>query len=77
VVEVFRSIDPTKVKLASHDRLTNVLEMFEPRQFRFHFEARDTKSTKGPPTYYVLVKIERMKSDKVGGHTSEQPAICR
>jgi hypothetical protein len=58
VFALLRSIDPNRIKLADHDHLAKMVELLEPKHLKFHFEARDTKSAIGPPTFYVLVRIE-------------------
>ena len=64
VLELFRSIAPEKIKLAKHEHLATIITMLEPKQIVFTFEARDSKRTKGPPTSYFLIKIEKEESNQ-------------
>ena len=64
VLELFRSIAPETIKLAKHKHLATVITMVEPTQVIFTFEARNSKSTKGPPTNYYLIRIKKGQSNK-------------
>lgn len=63
VFELFKSMDPGKIKLADHEHLATVITVLEPEQLTLTFEARGTGSTKVPTAYY-LIKLEEMKSNK-------------
>ena len=56
---LLKSIDTDQIVLAEHDHLATVLEMLKPIHVIFYYEARKSQYTKGPPTYYVLIKIEK------------------
>jgi hypothetical protein len=70
VFELFKSIDPDKIKFESHKQFDTVLRMTEPLQVIFTFEARENKEEKGPRIWYYLIKVEM-----VGPNNLELPPV--
>ena len=58
VFELFKSIDPDKIKFDSHKQFDTVIRMTEPVQAIFTFDARKNMEGKGPPIWYYLIKVE-------------------
>jgi len=76
MLALLKSIDPDRIKLGEHAHLATVIKMVEPKGIIFTFEARDSKSIKGPPTHYFLIKLEETKSNKASDATSEPAPVA-
>lgn len=58
--ELFRSIDPDKVRLGEYDRKTRTIEMIEPKKIQFTMEYRASSSEviTSVAGYHVIVGIK-------------------
>ena len=58
--ELFRTIDPEKVRFGAHDSKTGKIDMIEPKKIRFTMQSRSSSSKviTSVASYHVIVRIE-------------------